>query len=141
MDIVGIGRAGSSVADGVVAWGMRLLAHDHFACLERARAIVVELYSLTEVFADAYFVTIHVPKTPYTPWLVGRRLLENTKPGIRIVNTERGGIVYDGALHDALASCVIRRASCVVRRRRCGAPRLRDGAAGRVTTLEARPAG
>ena len=133
---------------------MRLLAHDHFACLERARAIVVELYSLTEVFADAYFVTIHVPKTPYTPWLVGRRLLENTKPGIRIVNTERGGIVYDGALHDALASCVIRRASsvvrrascvvrrasCVVRHRRCGAPRLRDGAAGRVTTLEARPA-
>ncbi len=104
LGIVGLGRAGSLVAQRAAAFGMRLLGYDPYVSVERARAMGVELCSLSEVFADADFVTIHVPKTPETTGLVGRELLGKAKPGIRIVNTSRGGIVDEDALYDAIAS-------------------------------------
>ena len=102
LGIVGLGRAGSLVAQRAAAFGMRLVAYDPYVSVERARGMGVELRSLAEVFADADFVTIHVPKTPETTGLVGRELLEKAKRGIRIVNTSRGGIVDEEALGDAI---------------------------------------
>jgi len=104
LGIVGLGRAGSLVAQRAAAFGMRIVAYDPYVSVERARAMGVELRSLAEVFAEADFVTVHVPKTPETTGLVGRELLEKAKPGIRIVNTSRGGIVDEDALCDAIRS-------------------------------------
>ncbi|HTX62126.1 MAG TPA: phosphoglycerate dehydrogenase [Acidimicrobiales bacterium] len=102
LGIVGLGRAGSFVASRAAAFGMRLLGFDPYVTHERARAIGVELRSLEEVFAESDFVTIHTPKTVETTGLVGRELLAKAKPGIRIVNTSRGGIVDEEALYEAL---------------------------------------
>ncbi|MGH9004737.1 MAG: NAD(P)-dependent oxidoreductase, partial [Acidimicrobiia bacterium] len=57
-----------------------------------------------QLVAEADFLTIHLPRTPETEGLVDRELLARAKPGIRIVNTARGGIVDEEALHDALVS-------------------------------------
>ena len=54
--------------------------------------------------AEADFLTIHLPRTPETEGLVGADLLAKAKPGIRIVNTARGGIVDEDALADAIVS-------------------------------------
>jgi D-3-phosphoglycerate dehydrogenase len=102
LGIVGLGRAGSYVAQRAAAFGMHLLGYDPYVSADRARAIGVELRSLDELFAEADFVTIHVPKTAETAGLVGRELLAKAKPGIRIVNTARGGIVDEEALYDAI---------------------------------------
>ncbi len=102
LGIVGLGRAGSFVATRAAAFGMRLLGYDPYVSAERARAIGVELRSLEELFGESDFVTIHVPKTAETTGLVGRELLGKAKPGIRIVNTARGGIVDEEALFDAI---------------------------------------
>lgn len=102
LGIVGLGRAGSLVAQRAAAFGMRLLAFDPYVTAERARAIGVELRSLEDLFAESDFVTIHTPKTPETAGMVGRDLLAKAKPGIRIVNTARGGIVDEEALADAI---------------------------------------
>jgi D-3-phosphoglycerate dehydrogenase / 2-oxoglutarate reductase len=104
LGIVGLGRAGSFVATRAAAFGMRLLGYDPYVSPDRARAIGVELRSLEEVFAEADFVTIHTPKTSETNGLIGRELLAKAKPGIRIVNTARGGIVDEEALYDAIRS-------------------------------------
>src|SRR6266540_1311936 len=71
---------------------------------ERSRFQGVELGSLAEVLARADIVTIHLPKTPETVGLLGERELAAVKPGARLVNTARGGIVDETALAKAVES-------------------------------------
>ncbi|MGA3352405.1 MAG: phosphoglycerate dehydrogenase [Acidimicrobiales bacterium] len=104
LGIIGLGRVGSLVAKRAAAFGMRLLAYDPYVTPDRARQIGAELLELGEVFTNSDFVSIHLPKTPETVGLVGKELLAKSKPGIRIVNTARGGIVDEEALADAIAS-------------------------------------
>lgn len=107
LGVVGLGRAGSLVAQRAHAFGMNLLAFDPYISAERARAMGVELRSLEDLFAESDFISIHTPKTPETTGLIGRDLLAKAKPGIRIVNTARGGIVDEEALADAIRSGIV----------------------------------
>ncbi|MGO9581980.1 MAG: phosphoglycerate dehydrogenase [Acidimicrobiales bacterium] len=104
LGIIGLGRIGSLVAQRAAAFGMRLLAYDPYVTADRARQIGAELLDLGEVFANSDFVSIHLPKTPETRGLIGKDLLAKAKPGIRIVNAARGGILDEEALADAIAS-------------------------------------
>jgi D-3-phosphoglycerate dehydrogenase len=102
LGVVGLGRVGALVAQRALAFGMRLIAYDPFVSSERARHMGVELCPLEELVATADFVTIHLPKTPDTVGLIGRDLLAKAKPGVRIINTARGGIIDEGALAEAI---------------------------------------
>ncbi|HEY5245599.1 MAG TPA: phosphoglycerate dehydrogenase [Acidimicrobiales bacterium] len=107
LGVVGLGRAGSLVAQRALAFGMRLLAFDPYISADRARAMGVELRSIEELFAESDFISIHTPKTPETAGLVGRDLLAKAKPGIRIINTARGGIVDEEALAEAIRDGIV----------------------------------
>jgi len=98
LGVVGLGRVGALVAQRALAFGMQLVAYDPYVSTERARQMGVGLMSLDELMATADFVTIHLPKTPETLGLISRDLLTRAKPGLRIVNTARGGIVDEDAL-------------------------------------------
>jgi D-3-phosphoglycerate dehydrogenase len=104
LGIVGLGRIGSLVAQRASAFGMRLVAYDPYVTPDRARQIGAELMDLKEVFSSADFVTIHLPNTAETRGLVGKELLAGAKPGIRIINAARGGILDEEALADAIAA-------------------------------------
>jgi D-3-phosphoglycerate dehydrogenase len=107
LGVVGLGRAGSLVAQRAHAFGMELIGYDPFVSAERARAMGVRLVGIEELVSEADFVSIHTPKTPETVGLFGRDLLAKAKPGIRIVNTARGGIVDEEALADAIRDGVV----------------------------------
>ena len=107
LGVVGLGRAGSLVAQRAHAFGMELIGFDPFVSQERARAMGVRLVSIEELVAQADFVSIHTPKTPETIGLFGRDLLAKAKPGIRIVNTARGGIVDEEALAEAIRDGIV----------------------------------
>ena len=107
LGVVGLGRAGSLVAQRAHAFGMELIGYDPFVSQDRARAMGVRLVSIEELVAEADFVSIHTPKTPETIGLFGRDLLAKAKPGIRIVNTARGGIVDEEALADAIRDGIV----------------------------------
>ena len=103
LGIVGLGRVGVLVAQRALAFGMQLVAYDPFVSRDRARQLGVQLVeSLDELVRQADFLTVHLPKTPDTVGLVGRELLAQAKPTLRIVNTARGGIVDEVALADAV---------------------------------------
>jgi D-3-phosphoglycerate dehydrogenase len=102
LGIVGLGRIGKLVAQRAMAFGMRLVAYDPFVSADRARQLNVELMELPELMGVADFVTIHVTKTPETVGLIGAELLAKAKPGLRIVNVGRGGIVDEPALAAAI---------------------------------------
>ena len=103
LGVIGLGRIGTLVAQRALAFGMRLVAYDPFVAPDRARQLGIELArSLEELVSQADFLTIHVSKTPETMGMVGADLLAKAKPGLRLVNTARGGIVDEAALADAV---------------------------------------
>jgi D-3-phosphoglycerate dehydrogenase len=104
LGIVGLGRVGTLVAQRSLAFGMRLIAYDPYVSAERARHLGVELRGLDELVAEADFLTVHLPKNAETVGLIGAELLAKAKPGIRIINTARGGIIDETALAEAIVS-------------------------------------
>ncbi|HEX4490031.1 MAG TPA: phosphoglycerate dehydrogenase [Acidimicrobiia bacterium] len=108
LGIVGLGRVGVLVAQRASAFGMRLISYDPFVSADRARQLGVQLVaSVDELVAEADFVTVHLPKTAETIGLINAKVLAKAKPGLRIVNTARGGIVDEAALADAVRDGVI----------------------------------
>ncbi len=103
LGIVGLGRVGVLVAQRAHAFGMRLVAYDPFVSDDRARQLGVTLAeSMDELVSLSDFVTIHATKTPDTIGLVNAKVLESAKPGMRLINAGRGGIVDEAALADAI---------------------------------------
>ncbi|MFM8237554.1 MAG: phosphoglycerate dehydrogenase [Actinomycetota bacterium] len=105
LGIVGLGRVGVLVAQRALAFGMQLFAYDPFVSDDRARQLGVKLVpTVTELVRTCDFVSIHATKTPETVGLVSAAVLAEAKPGLRIVNAGRGGIIDEAALADALRS-------------------------------------
>jgi D-3-phosphoglycerate dehydrogenase len=103
LGVVGLGRVGVLVAQRCHAFGMRLVGFDPYVSADRARQLGVELVpTLDDLMRVADFVTIHLPKTPDTLGLFDAAMLANAKPGLRIVNTARGGIIDEDALAKAI---------------------------------------
>jgi D-3-phosphoglycerate dehydrogenase len=102
--VVGLGRIGILFAQRMSAFGTRLVAYDPYVQPARAAQVGVRLLSLEQLLADSDFISIHLPKTPETVGLIGARELALAKPGVRIVNAARGGLVDEAALADAIRS-------------------------------------
>jgi D-3-phosphoglycerate dehydrogenase len=103
LGIVGLGRVGVLVAQRAHAFGMRLVAYDPFVSEDRARQLGVQLAaSMEDLVATSDFVTIHATKTPDTIGLVNAEVLKKAKPGMRLINAGRGGIVDEEALAAAI---------------------------------------
>jgi D-3-phosphoglycerate dehydrogenase len=103
LGIVGLGRVGVLVAQRAHAFGMRLVAYDPFVSPDRARQLGVQLAdTMNDLVAVSDFVTIHATKTPDTIGLVNAEVLAHAKPGMRLINAGRGGIVDEDALADAI---------------------------------------
>jgi len=104
LGIIGIGNIGSIVADRACGLRMRVIAFDPFVTEEAARRLRIELVSLDELFAQADFISVHTPLTDDTRGLVGDAAFTKMKPGVRIVNCARGGIIDENALARAIQS-------------------------------------
>ncbi len=107
LGVVGLGKIGSHVARVAKAMGMDVMAYDPFISAERAQQLQVRLLALPALFAEADYVSLHLPRTPETENLVNAELLATMKPTARIVNCARGGIVDEAALAEAVQNGVI----------------------------------
>jgi len=104
LGIVGLGRIGGLVAARAKAFDMNLVAYDPYIAAERAAEVGCELVELETLFSSSDFVTLHLARTPDTMNLINADLLAKAKPGMRIVNVARGGIIDEHALADAIAN-------------------------------------
>lgn len=104
LGIVGLGKIGALVAQRAMAFGMRLVAYDPYIGEERARHMGIELMSLDSLLAQSDFITIHLPRNKETTNLLNAESLKKTKPGVRIINVARGGIVNEADLAEAIRS-------------------------------------
>lgn len=102
--IIGLGRIGTLVAQRLAAFDATIIAYDPYVTPTRAQQLGVQLASLDEVMERADFITIHIPRTPETTGLIGAEQFAKAKPGLRIVNCSRGGIIDEEALIEALST-------------------------------------
>lgn len=103
LGVLGLGKIGSRVALAAQAMGMKVIAFDPFMSAERARELNVRTVTLDELWSSADFITVHTPKTRDTAGLINEQVLAKVKPGLRIVNAARGGIIDEAALAKAIA--------------------------------------
>ncbi len=102
LGIIGLGSVGSEVARRVQGLQMRVIAYDPFISPEYARNLGVELVSFEDLLKESDFITLHLPLTPQTKHLIGARELSLVKPGMRIINCARGGLINEQALLQAI---------------------------------------
>jgi D-3-phosphoglycerate dehydrogenase len=112
--IIGLGRIGLEVARRAQGMGMHTIGSDPIIAAEAAAAAGVELMSVDELLPRADFLTVHVPLIPPTRHLLDADTIGRMKPGARLLNCARGGIVDEGALLAALESGHLAGAACDV---------------------------
>jgi len=102
LGVIGAGNIGGIVCDRALGLKMKVIAYDPFLSEERARSLGVHKVELEELLARADFITLHVPLTDKTRNILSRESLARTRPGVRIINCARGGLVDEAALADAI---------------------------------------
>ena len=102
LGVIGCGNIGSIVADRGLGLKMKVIAFDPFLSPDRAIEIGVEKVDLDGLLARADFITLHTPLTDKTRNVLSHEALAKTKPGVRIINCARGGLVDEDALAEAL---------------------------------------
>jgi D-3-phosphoglycerate dehydrogenase len=101
--IVGFGRIGTRTAKRALAMDMQVSVYDPYVAADAIKAAgCTPVTDLDAALAKADFVTLHCPKTPETVGLINAARLARMKPSAFLVNTARGGIVDEPALHAAL---------------------------------------
>lgn len=104
LGLIGCGNIGSIVADRAQGLKMRVIAYDPYLSAERAEALGVEKVELQDLLARADFISLHTPLTEQTRNILNAEALARCKPGVRIVNCARGGLIDEAALKAALDS-------------------------------------
>ena len=105
LGIIGLGKVGTEVARRALGLEMQVIAFDPYVAPEHARKLGVTMSSMEEVLKKADFVTLHTSLTSGTSGtkgLIGVHELQLLKPGARLINCARGGLIEEEALLNAL---------------------------------------
>ena len=105
LGVVGLGRVGLAVARRALGFEMNVVGYDPFLSAEKAHTLGVEaIAKLDDLWGRCDFITIHTPLSAETRNLVGPAELALMKPGVRLINCARGGLIDEAALIAALDS-------------------------------------
>ncbi len=98
LGLIGCGNIGSIVADRAQGLKMKVVAYDPYLSPDRAADLGVEKVELSDLFARADFITLHTPLTEATRNIIDKDAIEAMRPGVRIVNCARGGLIVEADL-------------------------------------------
>lgn len=105
LGIIGLGAIGVMVANAAVNMDMKVYGYDPYISVEHAWGLsrsVKKADDLNKLFSKCDYITLHIPLTDQTKGMLNSEVFEKMKPGMRILNLSRGGLVNDDDLIDAL---------------------------------------
>jgi D-3-phosphoglycerate dehydrogenase len=107
--IIGLGRIGKRTAQIVLSLGAKVLGYDPY--VKKVEGFDVTMVNLDELLSKSDIVSLHLPHTDETHYLIGKKELKEMKNSAYLVNCARGGIVDEEALYNSLKNGEIRGAA------------------------------
>src|SRR5919198_1115756 len=105
LGIIGLGNIGKKVARRAAAFDMRVQYYDIARLTEdQEDALGVRFVLFTELLRTSDVVTLHVPLNEVTRNMIGARELAMMQRHAILINTCRGPVVDENALHQALTT-------------------------------------
>lgn len=102
LGIVGLGRIGREVAKRAQGFRMEVVGYDPYVTEEMASNYGIEYAPFDELVARSDFISLHVPYSPDTHHMVDAEMIRRMKPGARVINCARGGLIDEQALVQAI---------------------------------------
>jgi len=109
LGLVGMGEIAHRVAKRAISFGMKVLGCDPYVgAYDFAPAETgITSVTLAQLLSRSDFISIHVPLTAQTRYLISTREFQQMKPNAYLINTARGGIVDEIALLQAVQNGLI----------------------------------
>lgn len=107
LGVIGLGAIGGMVANAGINLGMQVVGCDPFLSVAGAWSLsraVRRAATFDDIYAEADYITLHVPATPDTKKMINRETIAKMKDGVRILNLARADLVDAEAIKEALAS-------------------------------------
>ena len=111
LGIIGFGRIGRSTAKYALGCGMKVIANDRNPVpstlpidFHNGQSIDVEIESASfeKVLSESDYISLHIPKQENGSAVITSTEIEKMKPGVRIVNAARGGVIDEDSILKAL---------------------------------------
>lgn len=105
LGVIGLGAIGRMVANACIELGMSAIGYDPYLSDEAAKALnsnVKITADLNEVFKNSDYITVHVPLTDTTKYMINKDSIAIMKDNVRIINCARGELVNNV---DIIAAC------------------------------------
>jgi D-3-phosphoglycerate dehydrogenase len=100
--LIGYGNTGNSFAKKLSGFGCKVLAYDKY--LDRFENNFAEKVSMDQIFKEADVLSLHIPLTEETKYLVDRDFISRFNKNFYFINTSRGPCVNTADLVQALES-------------------------------------
>ncbi|MBT3312879.1 MAG: phosphoglycerate dehydrogenase [Desulfobacterales bacterium] len=102
--VIGFGNIGSIAADRARGLKMRVIVYDPVVTAEHIEKLGFECVTIEELYKQADYITIHVPKIKQTIGMINKDAFSQMKDGVMLINCARGGIINEADLYDAVKS-------------------------------------
>lgn len=102
LGIIGLGKIGREVAVRSKSFGMKIIGYDPLLSDDAASNLEIDLVELSYIFRHSDIITLHVPLSNDTKYLISSESLKKCKDGVKIINCARGGIVNEDDLVAAI---------------------------------------
>ena len=112
LGVIGLGAIGALIANAAVKLGMTVIGYDPFITVDNAwllSANVKRAENIKEIYEASDYLTLHVPLNDKTKHMLNSEVLATVKPGIRILNFSRAGLVDDAAIVEAAETGIVAR--------------------------------
>lgn len=104
LGVVGLGAIGRMVANACVALGMNVIGYDPYLSTEAAKLLdskIVVTADLNDIFKNSDYITVHVPLTDGTKYMINKDSIAIMKGNVRIINCARGELVCNADIIEA----------------------------------------
>lgn len=102
--VIGSGKIGTCLMNILNGFGCRILVYSRSPKQDLINRLGVRYVELDELFAESDILSLHIPLTPETHYLINPKAVAKMKPGVMLINTSRGGLIDTMALLDGLKS-------------------------------------
>jgi D-3-phosphoglycerate dehydrogenase / 2-oxoglutarate reductase len=104
--LIGYGNTGAALARKLAGFEARVIAYDKYK--SGFGSSLAEEVGMEEIFEQADILSLHVPLTDETRYLVDEKYLANFSKPVYLVNTARGAVVDTVAMIEALESGILK---------------------------------